>query len=136
MLRFRHGITVLLVCLLSQTGLVLPVEAGALVKGTVAFRGIVPVAETMQVTADNELCGKEALIQAVQVNKHTFMTGALQVFDHPYFAVTDEFGVFQLPPLPAGSYTVVVWHETLGSLEQEITVPTQGTITIDFDYPL
>lgn len=62
------------------------------------------------------------------------MAGSLLVFDHPYFAVTDEFGVFHLPRLPAGTYTIVVWHETLGSLEQEVTVPSQGTVTVNFDY--
>jgi plastocyanin len=77
---------------------------------------------------------KRAGLYVLRCDKHTFMTGALQVFDHPYFAVTDEFGAFQLPPLPAGPYTIVVWHETLGSLEQEITVPVQGMVTINFEY--
>jgi plastocyanin len=45
---------------------------------------------------------KRAGLYVLRCDKHTFMTGALQVFDHPYFAVTDEFGAFQLPPLPAG----------------------------------
>ena len=62
------------------------------------------------------------------------MAGSLQVFDHPYFAVTDEQGNFQLPSLPAGTYTITVWHETLGSLEQEIVVPSHGLVTINFAY--
>ena len=51
-----------------------------------------------------------------------------------FYAVTDELGDFQLPPLPAGTYTIAVWHETLGSLEQEVAVPFHGSVTINFDY--
>jgi hypothetical protein len=42
---------------------------------------------------------------------HTWMNGWIYVFDHPYFAVTDERGAFTIKDLPAGDYTVEVWHE-------------------------
>jgi len=230
---FCHGISVFLLVLLSHTGIVLAVEKGFNVTGTVSFRGALPVAETLPVTENAEVCGKDVLIQTVQVDaqtlglrqvvvsvnhvsspttdqslpkwvvvnsncaflprvgaarlgdtlevqnldpilhnthvkigkrtflnvaqlsgsrpipktlrrtglhtfrcdKHKFMAGSLLVFDHSYFTVTDEFGVFHLPHLPAGTYTIAVWHETLGSLEQEVTVPSQGTVTINFTYP-
>ena len=77
---------------------------------------------------------KHAGLHAVRCDKHTFMSGMLQVFDHPYFAVTDESGVFHIPNLPPGRYTLVVWHETLGSMEQEITVPPHGVLTVNFEY--
>jgi hypothetical protein len=48
--------------------------------------------------------------------------------------VTDQLGYFQLPALPAETYTIAVWHETLGSLEQEVAVPYHGSVTINFDY--
>jgi hypothetical protein len=60
---------------------------------------------------------KRTGLYVLRCDKHTFMTGA-----------------FQLQPLPAGSYTIVAWHETLGSLEQEITVPSQGMVAINFEY--
>lgn len=60
-----------LVFVLTQAGRALANEAGACVRGTVAFRGKVPIAETRRVTVDTELCGKEALLQTVQVNTDT-----------------------------------------------------------------
>jgi hypothetical protein len=38
----------------------------------------------------------------------------IRVFDHPYFAVTDEQGNFEIRNAPAGEYRLVVWHETNG----------------------
>jgi hypothetical protein len=71
MVYIRHGITVFLVFVLSQAGMALANEAGARVRGTVAYRGKVPIAETRPVTVDTELCGREALVQTVQVNTGT-----------------------------------------------------------------
>jgi plastocyanin len=73
-------------------------------------------------------------LYTIRCDKHKFMAGALQVFDHPYFAITDATGKFQLPPLSAGTYIVDAWHETLGSLTQEVTVPVDGTVAVQFAY--
>jgi hypothetical protein len=42
---------------------------------------------------------------------HTWMNGWIYVFDHPYFAVTDETGAFTIKDVPPGEYTVEIWHE-------------------------
>jgi Polysaccharide lyase family 4, domain II len=42
---------------------------------------------------------------------HTWMNGWIYVFDHPFFAVTDESGAFTIKDLPTGEYTVELWHE-------------------------
>jgi plastocyanin len=42
---------------------------------------------------------------------HTWMNGWIYVFDHPYYAVTDEHGAFSIKDVPAGDYTVELWHE-------------------------
>ncbi|MGQ0507422.1 MAG: hypothetical protein ACT4TC_19120 [Myxococcaceae bacterium] len=57
---------------------------------------------------------------------HTWMVAYVQVFPHPYFAVTDAEGKFKLPPLPAGSYTLGVWHEKLGEKTQTVKVTERG----------
>jgi plastocyanin len=44
---------------------------------------------------------------------HTWMNGYVYVFDHPYFAVTDEKGAFTIKDVPAGDYTVELWHEAV-----------------------
>lgn len=38
----------------------------------------------------------------------------LRVFNHPYYAVTDEHGNFEIKNAPAGKCRMVVWQESLG----------------------
>jgi len=42
---------------------------------------------------------------------HTWMSGYIYVFEHPYYAVTDEKGAFTIKDVPPGDYTVEMWHE-------------------------
>jgi Polysaccharide lyase family 4, domain II len=42
---------------------------------------------------------------------HTWMNGWIYVFDHPYFAVTDDAGAFTIRDVPPGEYTLELWHE-------------------------
>lgn len=42
---------------------------------------------------------------------HPWMAGYVRVFDHPYYAVTDANGRFEIKDAPAGKYRVVYWHE-------------------------
>jgi len=40
--------------------------------------------------------------------------GYVRVFEHPYHAVTDADGRFELKNAPAGKYRLVYWHEKVG----------------------
>ncbi len=42
---------------------------------------------------------------------HPWMQGRVRVFDHPYFAITDENGNFEIKNVPAGTWRIVYWHE-------------------------
>lgn len=42
---------------------------------------------------------------------HVWMNGEMIVAKHPYYAVTDGEGNFQLTDVPAGQYEIVAWHE-------------------------
>ncbi|QEH36867.1 hypothetical protein OJF2_54520 [Aquisphaera giovannonii] len=44
---------------------------------------------------------------------HPWMKAWWMVFDHPYFAVTDSKGYFEIKNAPAGTQKVVVWQEGL-----------------------
>jgi hypothetical protein len=68
---------------------------------------------------------KEPGFLDVRCDAHPFMRAAIHVFDHPYFAVTDGMGRFQLHHVPPGRYRLKVWHETLRSLERIITVSSE-----------
>ena len=39
------------------------------------------------------------------------MNAEILVVPHPYYAVTDESGRFELPDVPPGQYEIVAWHE-------------------------
>jgi hypothetical protein len=50
----------------------------------------------------------------VACNIHPWMHGFVMVFDHPFFAVTDKDGSFEIKGVPAGTQNVVVWQEKVG----------------------
>ena len=45
---------------------------------------------------------------------HPWMQGYVMVLDHPFFAVTDEQGNFEIPGVPAGEQNLVIWQEKIG----------------------
>ena len=50
---------------------------------------------------------------------HVWMNAEMMVVTHPYYAVTDESGRFELTDVPPGSYQIVAWHEGWGMLGKE-----------------
>ncbi len=42
---------------------------------------------------------------------HSWMNAEILVVSHPYYAVTDESGKFELTDVPPGTYEIVAWHE-------------------------
>ncbi len=65
---------------------------------------------------------------------HTWMQSFIHVFSHPYFAVSKADGTFEIAKIPAGTYTLVAWHETLGELKQKVTITASGTSTLTIDF--
>ena len=58
----------------------------------------------------------------VQCDVHGWMSGWLVAVDNPYVGVTGNDGVVKLTDVPPGTYTVEIWHETLGKQTQKVTV--------------
>ena len=69
----------------------------------------------------------------IKCNVHKWMSSWCQVFDHPYFAVTDKDGKFKINGISAGKYTLVFWHEKAGSKEMKIEVKgtAKANMTLD-----
>lgn len=65
---------------------------------------------------------------------HTWMSGHLHVFDHPYHVVTTNNGRFSLADVPPGTYTVKAWHERLGTQTAQVTVTAGGTATANLAF--
>ena len=49
----------------------------------------------------------------VSCSIHPWMQAYWLVLDHPYFAITDEKGNFEIKNVPAGTQKVVVWQEAV-----------------------
>jgi plastocyanin len=63
---------------------------------------------------------------------HGWMNAYVGVLDHPFFAVTDAEGKFDIKGLPPGTYTIEAWHEKLGAVTQSVTVGAKETKEIAF----
>jgi hypothetical protein len=61
---------------------------------------------------------------------HVWMNAEMLVVSHPYYAVTDESGHFELTNVPPGTYQIVAWHEgwTLMGKEQAFDVLTEHSV--------
>jgi len=79
---------------------------------------------------------------------HGWQQAWVHAFEHPYFAVTDERGRFEIPEVPPGIYTLRLWHEgwrVVGRgagrirwsnpvvLSRSVTVATEQETTVDFE---
>jgi hypothetical protein len=65
---------------------------------------------------------------------HEFMQSWGFVVDNPYYAKTKRDGEFTIDRLPPGTYKVVAWHPHLKPIEQEVTVPANGNVAINFEF--
>jgi hypothetical protein len=70
----------------------------------------------------------------LECNVHGWMNAYVGVVEHPYFAVTGADGTFSIGGLPAGTYQVEAWHETLGTRSGEATVAADGSATLNFTF--
>src|SRR5262245_38907167 len=65
---------------------------------------------------------------------HGWMNAYVGVLPHPYYAVTDKDGKFEIKDLPAGSYTIEAWHEKLGAQEQKVTLAEKESKDLNFTF--
>ena len=65
-------------------------------------------------------------------NVHPEMEGYVVVAETPYFAVSGNSGSYVIPNVPAGTYTLKIWHQKLKAAAVTITVPPEGSVTQDF----
>lgn len=62
---------------------------------------------------------------------HTFMAAYILPLDHPWGAVTDENGNFEISNLPDGEWDFVIWHEAVGYVERSVSVTAAANTVVD-----
>jgi plastocyanin len=65
---------------------------------------------------------------------HGWMNAYVGVLPHPYYAVTDKSGKFELKSLPPGTYTIEAWHEKLGTQTASVTLGPKESKDITFGF--
>jgi hypothetical protein len=65
---------------------------------------------------------------------HKWMGAYTGVFNHPFFAVTNDQGAFEIKNLPPGTYVIEAWHEKYGTQTQTVTVTGSEPKTVDFNF--
>src|SRR6266478_3899 len=79
-----------------------------------------------------ETFAREEIAIPVKCNVHPWMRGYIAVFKHPYFAVTDNRGSFELKNVPPGEYTIQAWHEKYGALTQKVNLAPNQSQEVEF----
>jgi len=86
-------------------------------------------------------------IVELRCDLHAEMLAYILVMRNPYFAVTDADGRFEIPDtrymetyglpkldnLPAGTYTIKIWHEKLKTESEKVSVPDSGVVTVQLN---
>ena len=97
--------------------------------------GAVNFGMSRQGTSRKIRIAKPEVMVAVKCDVHPWMRASVGVLDHPYFAQTGDDGAFELKSVPAGDYTVGVWHERFGTKETKVTVAPGKPTEAAFTYP-
>ena len=66
---------------------------------------------------------------------HSWMRGWVVVAEHPFYALTNGAGEFELRGLPAGRYTLKVWQERLGTISKDVVVGDQDPTAVTVEMP-
>jgi plastocyanin len=70
----------------------------------------------------------------IRCEVHPWMAAYIVVTEHPYHAISDIYGEYELGDVPPGIYQLKVWHESLGTQERRIEVKPSATQRLDFTF--
>ncbi len=65
---------------------------------------------------------------------HSWECGYLGIVDHPYFAVSDERGEFELVDVPPGKYVLRATHARLRSRDLEVELGPREQKEVEFSF--
>jgi plastocyanin len=71
-------------------------------------------------------------IVPVSCDIHSHMSAYILVFNHPFFAVTDDEGRYSIAGVPGGTYILTVWSELGRPAPRKVTVADGDTVEANF----
>ena len=79
---------------------------------------------------------------SISCSIHPWMKASIRVFDHPYFAITDEKGDYEIKKAPVGPHRIFIFHPATGFLGKaegrmgyELTVVPKSTEVKNYALP-
>ncbi|HEX3866083.1 MAG TPA: plastocyanin/azurin family copper-binding protein [Gemmatimonadaceae bacterium] len=82
-------------------------------------------------TKDNTF--KSSGVYAIYCNVHPRMTAFVIAVKTPYFTQTGADGRFTVDRIPAGKYTIHVWHDRGGEQTADLVVPATGLAGLKYE---
>ena len=92
------------------------------------------IAQTKKGKMDTKTFDRPEIMVKVVCNVHNWMASYIGVLDHPFFAVTDDKGNFEIKGLPPGEYDLEAWHEKLGTQTLHVKVGKADVKNSDFTF--
>lgn len=74
---------------------------------------------------------EEACVSVMLCNVHPEMEAFVIIMQNPYFSTTDKEGNFTIENVPAGEYTVSVWHPKRKAESTVVVVPDSGSVSME-----
>ncbi|MCC7381856.1 MAG: hypothetical protein IT384_08510 [Deltaproteobacteria bacterium] len=65
---------------------------------------------------------------------HTWMRAQVEIFEHPYFDLTNARGAFRIDAVPPGRYRLIARHPDLGRREISLDVGARGRQVIKVEF--
>lgn len=98
-----------------------------------SFNQTIPAGDTTGVEAQYQRAERGPI--PIMCDFHGWMRAYQLAVDHPWMALTQADGTFEISGVPAGKMEFVVWHEKLGNIERKliVDVPANGVVEKTFE---
>lgn len=79
---------------------------------------------------ENNIAQPEIIPTKITCDIHPWMTAYWMILDHPYMAVSDAQGNFEIKDLPPGEHSFYIWQESKGYVDRAFKVTVEaGKVT-------